>query len=103
MSRGDLTIAFLDTWKAANIPPADILKALTITGYKASGVYAERGPIKAGMFADFVAVEGDPLANIDVIRTVSFVMKNGEVFKRDGVMIPEKFLHPGPVKGWRQR
>jgi imidazolonepropionase-like amidohydrolase len=103
MSRGDLTIAFLDTWKAAKIPNADILKALTITGYKAAGVDKERGPIKPGMFADLVAVQGDPLTNIDVLRTVSFVMKNGMVYKKDGVMTPEDFLHPGPVKGWRQR
>jgi imidazolonepropionase-like amidohydrolase len=103
MSRGDITIAFLDTWKAAKIPNADILKALTITGYKAAGVYNERGPIKAGMFADFVAVQGDPLTSIDVLRTVTFVMKNGMVYKKDGVMTPEDFLHPGPVKGWRQR
>jgi hypothetical protein len=30
-------------------------------------------------------------------------MKDGLVFKRDGVMTPEKFLHGGPVKGWRIR
>ena len=103
MSRGEITITFIDTWKEAKIPPADILKALTITGYKAAGVYDERGPIKPGMFADLVAVEGDPLANIDAVRTVSFVMKNGMVFKKDGVMTPEQFFHPGPVKGWRRR
>jgi len=30
-------------------------------------------------------------------------MKDGTVFKRDGVMTPEKFLHGGPVYGWRKR
>ena len=30
-------------------------------------------------------------------------MKNGTVFKKDGVMVPEKFLHPGPIKGWNRR
>jgi hypothetical protein len=25
------------------------------------------------------------------------------VFKRDGVMTPEKFFHSGPVNGWRLR
>jgi hypothetical protein len=29
---------------------------------------------------------------------VRFVMKNGMVFKNDGVMSPEKFFHPGPVR-----
>jgi len=98
LSRGDMTIAFLDTWKAANIPTRDILYALTINGYKAADVIKERGPIKPGMFADLIAVSGDPLTNIDSLRNVQFVMKNGTVFKKDGVMTPEKFFHPGPVR-----
>jgi imidazolonepropionase-like amidohydrolase len=98
LTRGEMTIAFLDTWKAANIPPADILRAITINGYKAADVIKERGPIKAGLFADLIAVSGDPLTDIDVLRNVQFVMKNGMVFKKDGVMAPEKFFHPGPVR-----
>lgn len=98
LRRGELTIAFLDTWKAAGIPPADILRAMTINGYKAADVITERGPIKPGMFADMIAVAGDPLTDIDALRNVQFVMKNGMVFKKDGVMMPEKFFHPGPVR-----
>lgn len=103
MSRGDLTIDFLKTWKLAGIPPADTLKALTITGYKASGIDNERGPIKVGFYADIIAVPGDPLQDIDAVRNVVFVMKNGQVFKKDGIMMPEKMFHPGPVNGWRRR
>ena len=98
LTRGDMTIAFLDTWKAAKIPAADILRAITINGYKAADVIKERGPIKAGFFADMIAVAGDPLTDIDALRSVQFVMKNGMVFKKDGVMTPEKFFHPGPVR-----
>ena len=98
LSRGELSIAFLDTWKAAGVPAADILRAMTINGYKAADIIKERGPIKEGNFADFIAVSGDPLTNIDALREVRFVMKNGMVFKRDGVMTPEKFFHPGPVR-----
>jgi imidazolonepropionase-like amidohydrolase len=103
MSRGEITINFLLTWKAAGIPAADTLKALTTVGYRASGIINERGPIKAGMFADMIAVPGNPLEDIDAVRNVQFVMKNGLVYKRDGVMTPEKFFHPGPVKGWRAK
>ena len=38
MNRGELTINFLLTWKAAGIPAKDTLKALTINGYKAADV-----------------------------------------------------------------
>jgi len=103
MTRGDLTINFLLTWKAAGIAPKDILKAMTINGYKAADIINERGPIKAGMYADLIAVAGDPLTDIDALRNVQFVMKNGMVFKKDGVMLPEKFFHPGPIKGWNRR
>ena len=43
------------------------------------------------------------IVDIDAVRNVQFVMKNDLVFKKDGVMVPEKFFHPGPVKGWRAR
>jgi imidazolonepropionase-like amidohydrolase len=98
LSRGDMTIEFIETWKAAGIPPADTLRAMTINGYKAADIIKERGPIKPGFFADLIAVNGDPLTDIDALRRVQFVMKNGKVFKRDGVMTPEKFFHPGPVR-----
>ncbi len=98
LTRGELTIDFLRTWKAAGIPPADLLRAITINGYRAADVIAERGPIKPGYFADLIAVRGDPLADLDALRAVVFVMKNGQVFKRDGVMTPGDFFHPGPVR-----
>jgi imidazolonepropionase-like amidohydrolase len=79
------------------------LKAITINGFKAADVYAERGPIKAGHYADFIAVAGNPLTDIDALRNVVFVMKNGAVFKKDGAIVIDKLLHPGPVNGWRRR
>lgn len=45
----------------------------------------------------------NPLENIDALRDVRFVMKDGVVFKRDGVMTPGKFFHGGPVNGWNLR
>ncbi len=98
LTRGELTLNFLDTWRAAKIPNADILKAMTINGYLAADVLKDRGPIKAGFFADLIALPGDPLTDIDALRSVQFVMKNGLVFKKDGVMTPEAFFHPGPVR-----
>ncbi|HEV2689102.1 MAG TPA: amidohydrolase family protein [Bryobacteraceae bacterium] len=103
MTRGEIVIDFLRSWKAAGIPPAEILKIMTVNGYKVCDLYDKRGPIKVGMPADLIAVRGNPLENIDALRTVRFVMKDGTVFRREGVMTPERFFHSGPVNGWRIR
>src|SRR5215470_12799404 len=102
-TRGELTIAFLSTWKDAGIPAPDVLKALTTTGFACAQVDKERGAIRPGLYADLIAVRGNPLEDIDTLRDVRFVMKDGLVFKRDGVMTPAAFFHAGPVKGWRKR
>jgi imidazolonepropionase-like amidohydrolase len=102
-TRGEVAIEFIETWKAAKIPDADILRAMTINGYKVSETEKVRGPIGVGMFADLIAVPGNPLERIDALRDVRFVMKNGMVFKRDGLMTPAAFFHGGPVNGWNVR
>jgi imidazolonepropionase-like amidohydrolase len=102
-TRGEVCLEFLKTWKDAGIPTADILRAMTINGYKVSETEKTRGPIKAGLFADLIAVPGDPLADIEALKNVQFVMKDGLVFKKDGVMTPAAFFHGGPVNGWRIR
>jgi len=102
-TRGEVAIAFIETWKAAGIPNADIIRAMTINGYKVSETENSRGPIRAGLIADLIAVDGNPLDAIDALRNVRFVMKDGMVFKQDGVMTPAEFFHGGPVNGWRAR
>ncbi len=103
MTRGEVAIEFIESWKAAGIPTADILRAMTTNGYLVSETENERGPIRVGLAADLIAVSGNPLDNIDALRDVQFVMKDGMVFKQDGVMTPEKFFHGGPVNGWNIR
>jgi len=102
-TRGQVAIEFIETWKAAGIPPADILRAMTTNGYRVSELERRRGPIRAGLAADLIAVRGNPLDSIDALRGVVFVLKDGIVFKRDGVMTPERFFNGGPVNGWRIR
>ena len=101
MTRGEVAINFLLSWKAAGIPAPEILKILTTNGFKVSGIEKQRGPIKPGFAADMIAVRGNPFEDIDVVRNVQFVMKDGMVFKQNGVATPEKFFHGGPVNGWR--
>ena len=103
MTRGEVAIEFIETWKAADIPPADILRAMTTTGYLVSETEETRGPIRTGFAADLIAVAGDPLQDIDALREVSFVMKDGMIFKQNGVMTPGSFFNGGPVNGWNIR
>ncbi len=102
-TRGEVAIEFIETWKAARIPAPDILRAMTTTGYEVSETTTTRGPIKPGMWADLIAVPGNPLQSIDALRDVKFVLKNGMVFKKDGVMTPEAFFNGGPVNGANAR
>jgi hypothetical protein len=48
LTRGDLTVNFLETWKAAGTPQVDILRAMAIHGCKAADIIRDRGPIKPG-------------------------------------------------------
>ena len=102
-TRGEVAIEFIETWKAAGIPARDILRAMTVTGYEVSETETTRGPIKVGYMADLIAIKGNPLDDIDALRDVRFVLKNGMVFKRDGVMLPAAFFNGGPVNGWNVR
>lgn len=105
MTRGQVVIDFLKSWKDAGIPAKEILKIMTVNGYMVCDIYDKRGRIAAGMPADLIALRENPLENIDALRDVRSVMKDGVMFKRDGVMTPEKFLHSGPTPptAWRQQ
>jgi imidazolonepropionase-like amidohydrolase len=105
MTRGQVVIDFLKSWKDANIPAKEILKIMTVNGYQVSDIYDKRGPIKVGMPADLVSTRENPLENIDTLRDIRYVMKDGIVFRKDGLMVPEKFFHSGPTppEAWRRQ
>jgi imidazolonepropionase-like amidohydrolase len=61
---------------------ADVLRADLINGAKLLDWADEIGQLKAGFYADVIAVPGDPLMDISVTTKPVFVMKNGEVLVR---------------------
>jgi imidazolonepropionase-like amidohydrolase len=61
---------------------ADVLKADLINGARLLDWDGRIGQIKPGFFADVIAVPGDPLRDISVLKRVSFVMKDGVVYKK---------------------
>jgi imidazolonepropionase-like amidohydrolase len=64
------------------MPPADVLRADLINGARLLHWADEIGQLKPGFYADVIAVNGDPLKDIDVLAKPIFVMKNGEVLRR---------------------
>ena len=64
---------------AAGVPPADILRAMTVNAARALGIADSVGTVRRGMVADLVAVSGDPLADPSVLERPRFVMARGRV------------------------
>lgn len=82
MTRGTEAIAGINPWVEAGVSPKTILQAMTINAAKLMGVEKERGLLLEGLAADIIAVPDNPLENINTLKKVSFVMKNGNVIKR---------------------
>ncbi|KAG7929262.1 hypothetical protein KL925_000004 [Ogataea polymorpha] len=74
----------------AGIPLEDTLRSLTYHGWLASGgdqCGRKFGWLAEGTAADMVAFDEDPRQNPKALRHVSFVMKDGRVYKKDGKQI----------------
>jgi len=61
--------------------PAQAIIAATATNAKIIRMDDKLGAIKPGMLADLIAVPGDPTTNIQALRDVRFVMKDGVIYK----------------------
>ncbi len=81
-TRADMVFDYFKVWHAAGITNADILKAMTTSCAELLGIQKTRGAIAPGQAADIIAVPGNPLDNIEILRKVNFVMKNGKIIKR---------------------
>ncbi len=71
---------------AAGLPPAQALRAATINAATALGRADTLGSIAPGKIADIIAMKFDPISHIDSVGEVgkvSFVMKDGQVFKNE--------------------
>ncbi len=67
----------------AGMPAAETLLAATIVSAELIGREDELGTIEKGKLADIVAVSGNPLEDINVMTKVSFVMKDGVIYKEE--------------------
>ncbi len=62
--------------------PMDAIKSATSNAADLLEMKGEVGVIAPGAFADIVAVQGNPLTNIEALKSATFVMKDGKVFKQ---------------------
>ena len=71
----------LEAMVAYGMAPLAAVKSATSTAAKVLRMETQIGQVKAGLFADLVAFDGDPTKDISAVRRVRFVMKNGTVYR----------------------
>src|SRR5438309_3707185 len=62
--------------------PMDAIRSATSRGAELLDMTGDLGVIAPGAYADVIAVNGDPLRDVNVLKDVRFVMKDGSVFKQ---------------------
>lgn len=77
------TIREAEIYVEAGMTHAQALRAATIEPARMLGVDGEVGVLKAGYYADIVAVDADPAQDIRALRTIGFVMKGGKLIRND--------------------
>ena len=85
-TRGQASTATFVNLRQAGMPALDVIRAITVNAAEMLGWGDRIGAIEPGKFADLIAVSGDPVADIDELERVRFVMKGGQVVRND-------FLH----------
>ncbi|MDH4038717.1 MAG: amidohydrolase family protein [Candidatus Krumholzibacteria bacterium] len=72
---------------AGGMPAMKAIQSATMSGAKLLRAEKDLGSVEKGKVADLVAVDGDPLANISLLRDIRFVMKDGVVYKQNGAAL----------------
>ena len=65
------------------LKPIETIRTATIEAAKAVGLPGQIGVLKGGALADIIAVEGNPLNDLNALQKVTFVMKAGQPINRD--------------------
>lgn len=71
----------LIAYAEAGLTPIQVLQAATINASRLLGAEGRIGVVKPGAFADIIAVDGDPGADVHALQRVVFVMKDGTVYR----------------------
>ncbi len=82
----------LELYVQAGIPANQVLKIATYNAARDCNLQNKYGDIKAGMDADLILIDGNPVNNISDIRRVNWVIKNGRMYQ------PKQLL---AAQGWK--
>jgi len=75
----------LEAMVAYGMPIVDALKSATSAAARVFHMENQIGRVKEGLFADVIAVDGDPTRDVKALRRVKLVMKNGKVYVGPGL------------------
>jgi imidazolonepropionase-like amidohydrolase len=81
-TRADLMLDYLAVWREAGIPASEILKSMTGNPAELMHISQQRGSLAPGMAADIIAMPSNPMEDIESLRKIDFVMKDGKVIRR---------------------
>ena len=84
-TRGQASLMMFRAYAEAGMTPVEIIRAATVNAAELLGWQSRVGALEATRFADLIAVDGDPLADIRELEKVRFVMKGGTVVRNDFV------------------
>jgi imidazolonepropionase-like amidohydrolase len=67
--------------RVLGLDPMWVLRRMTLDAAALMGVDRDNGSVAAGKYADVIAVGGDPLRHIDVLRDPKVIVRHGRRFK----------------------
>lgn len=80
-TRGQMTRLVLEGLQTFGLSPAEVLRTATVDAAGLLNIDHLSGALEPGSYADLIAVDGDPLADVRSLEKISFVMKEGAVIR----------------------
>jgi len=77
------SIREIELYQEAGMTHLQALRTATVNTAKMLGAEADLGTIAPGKYADIIALDADPTKDVRALRTISLVMKGGQVVRND--------------------